>query len=985
MGRIYLSILFISFTQFIHAQKTWFVSPSATGNQTGTSWQNAFSDLHSAFQASNHGDAIFVQAGIFTPAQSDRTVFFELKSGVRLYGGFAGTESTPADRIGGSTILSGNIGNQIDSTDNSHTILAMILPDSTTLIDGCTFEGGYAKSDSAYAVTSHFVSGGAIYVMAAFGHARPRFQNCIFQNNYAKSRGGAIYIYDESVISSLPSFENCTFRNNRAGISGGALYLTVKCHGGESLRFTKCNFIQNKAQNYGGCMTATLLDTVSIVSLRDTFVSNEATFNQGGIYHLQTDVVKGLDVKIDSMLSEGSSAGIVSGFSILGQGTEIYPASFSISNSTITKSKKTNTVGNGTLQFFRFLFPDRGDQFSFTNSTVVFDTIVFARAMDFFLFKALSLKNNKFLNRLFLPGNTTIQHTIDANYFASPVAFFVVGSATNNIIGSSAQTILQRKFGINKDSTTVVANNLFLNIKESSNFFPAANIKAKVYNNIFVNCRDSLNRLTLPLNISTNTPFTHNAFDIPCSQIVSAQGCGNGNMFLAGISNQLENVSQGNFRLKPCSALINKGLTTPQLPVVDIENQSRITDGKVDMGPHESLSIAINAIFSSTSTCTSTGSIAASIPLACGNLKYQWVRQDSTSGTRIDSLMSGIYTMAITDTLNRTIITQITVGVLDTILTQQNVEPINCGSTQGGKTTITVLGGIDPYTLNWSDGITQLGQFIRSQMLEGSYTVTITDQQGCSNVAPISISKNGQLLVLLDGTEVKCYGDSTGSASVKPLNGLAPYHWLWNTSDTAEVLQQLPAGNYTTTVTDALGCQKITTFTLNQPQALLAQGNTKPNTSLGQPNGSIQIFSVSGGVGTYHFAWSTGDTSAQLQGLISGQYSVTISDANGCTLSTTYFVDAMIGTALVDNEIAKLQVTPNPADSDCIVSILNSNGDLYHELSILDLTGRVIVRRKMNAALQVKIETKDFQSGVYQVILQNPTGGVMSNRLFVVH
>ena len=118
-----LTILFFLFIiNQVSAQTTWFVQQTATGTNAGTSWSNAFTDLQTALATANNGDAIWVAKGTYTPTSSnDKTISFRMKNGVKIYGGFLGSETTLSARnwIQNATILSGNIGSLSTELDNT--------------------------------------------------------------------------------------------------------------------------------------------------------------------------------------------------------------------------------------------------------------------------------------------------------------------------------------------------------------------------------------------------------------------------------------------------------------------------------------------------------------------------------------------------------------------------------------------------------------------------------------------------------------------------------------------------------------------------------------------------------------------------------------------------------------------------------------------------------------------------------------------------
>lgn len=212
-------LLFLASSSFSQ-QRRVYVDAYATGAGNGTSWQNAFTDLQAALFAAQPGDQVWVALGIYKPTDGyNREVYFKLKNGVQLYGGFSGVETELEQRNWErfKTTLSGNIGLVEDDKDNSYTILYIEKTDMETVVDGFFLTGGRADNSAPFVSTySNEKSGGAIYVMAEGSTVYPTVRNCNFENNYAREFGGAVYLYTGEGKEEMLPFENCWFVNNRA-------------------------------------------------------------------------------------------------------------------------------------------------------------------------------------------------------------------------------------------------------------------------------------------------------------------------------------------------------------------------------------------------------------------------------------------------------------------------------------------------------------------------------------------------------------------------------------------------------------------------------------------------------------------------------------------------------------------------------------------------------------------------------------------------
>ena len=224
----------------------------------------------------------------------------------------------------------------------------------------------------------------------------------------------------------------------------------------------------------------------------------------------------------------------------------------------------------------------------------------------------------------------------------------------------------------------------------------------------------------------------------------------------------------------------------------------------------------------------------------------------------------------------------------------------------GGSSTLTTIatGGTSPYMYSLNGGPFQPGNtFIVSAGL--SYIVTIKDANGCTKAAaPVAVTQPDVLVIGTPNvTNVSCNGGSNGAIDITPSGGTAPYTYDWD-NDGAETpdndpqdLSGLAAGTYTVTVTDANGCTTTASATITQPAAALAATETHVNVlCFGGTTGSIDL-SVTGGTAPYTYDWDndgaeTPDNDPQdLSGLAAGTYTVTVTDANGCTTTASVTIE----------------------------------------------------------------------------------------------
>ncbi len=229
-----------------------YVDAGQTGG-TGTSWATAYGDLQDALSAAVSGDEIWVKNGTYLPTNgTDRNIFFQVPSGVKLYGGFIGTETSLAgwNPANSATILSGDIGASGVFSDNSYTVVYTLDASSDTQISGFIIEEGNA--DKGVGALQEEKSGGGFFNAhsSATAISSPSLSFITLKDNYAIEQGGALYSDGNSTISIFKS----EFINNTANNSGGALYVGANGSGETSnLSITESLFDNNSA-HFGGAI-----------------------------------------------------------------------------------------------------------------------------------------------------------------------------------------------------------------------------------------------------------------------------------------------------------------------------------------------------------------------------------------------------------------------------------------------------------------------------------------------------------------------------------------------------------------------------------------------------------------------------------------------------------------------------------------------------------------------------------------------------------
>jgi len=267
---------------------------------------------------------------------------------------------------------------------------------------------------------------------------------------------------------------------------------------------------------------------------------------------------------------------------------------------------------------------------------------------------------------------------------------------------------------------------------------------------------------------------------------------------------------------------------------------------------------------------------------------YLW----STGATTQDLQNNGpgSYTVKITDATGCTVEKVYALRIVSPLVLTYLVTPTNCIDNGTGAINLSVSGGTAPYTFLWQDGPTTED---RIGLKAGLYRITVTDAGGCTAATNISVFKR-TFEVTSQIVEPLCAGDR-GSITVSPVDGVPPYSYSWGSGSTDNTITDLVGGVYTVIITDGSGCSRTMVYVLTEPTAISAS-ITVSNSECAKEDAYAIDLTLSGGKSPYYYEWSNGATTQDLAGMTSGTYSVTITDANGCTTSQEVVVNPTAAT-----------------------------------------------------------------------------------------
>lgn len=266
----------------------------------------------------------------------------------------------------------------------------------------------------------------------------------------------------------------------------------------------------------------------------------------------------------------------------------------------------------------------------------------------------------------------------------------------------------------------------------------------------------------------------------------------------------------------------------------------------------------------------------------CANHQYSWSCSNHTQD--ISNVEAGTYAVTVTDGNGCTQTASFTVAEPLPLAIVGTAGNATCNGGNNGSITTAVTGGTAPYTYSWngSSVVTQN----RTGLSAGSYTVTVRDAHGCTANTTVTVGQPTQITASATTTAPACNGGSNGAVSLTVSGGTSPFTYSWNNSATTKDLSNVAAGTYAVTITDANGCTATKSATVSQPSAL-SIANTVSNASCGSANGSINL-SVTGGTNPYTYKWNNNTTTQNRIALGAGTYSVTVTDAHGCTAAGSY-------------------------------------------------------------------------------------------------
>jgi len=234
---------------------------------------------------------------------------------------------------------------------------------------------------------------------------------------------------------------------------------------------------------------------------------------------------------------------------------------------------------------------------------------------------------------------------------------------------------------------------------------------------------------------------------------------------------------------------------------------------------------------------------------------------------------------------------------------------VSCFGLGDGRAVAHPSGGVQPYSFLWNTGAT-LDSI--TNLLPGQYSVTVTDANGCQKTNSMTVLEPAAIeIVTALNRSPSCFGLSNGQLTTYAVGGTTPFVFVWNTGQVNQGITNIPAGTYTVTATDGNGCSRVKTEIVTEPPLLTSFATPVAIRCFGQNTGALHI-DAAGGTPAYTAVWNGPNgysaNGLSITNLLAGQYTATVTDAQGCTSTLTQTL----------NQPAELQVVlPPVSDTIC--------------------------------------------------------------------
>jgi large repetitive protein len=376
-------------------------------------------------------------------------------------------------------------------------------------------------------------------------------------------------------------------------------------------------------------------------------------------------------------------------------------------------------------------------------------------------------------------------------------------------------------------------------------------------------------------------------------------------------------------------------------------------------------------------SCTSPNG-AYSVDASGGTSPYTYNNGISSNQDGIFSqLPSGTYSVTATDANGCSSTISVIVNDNTPVITVQELinTPNSSCSAPDGAVTLDASGGTAPYS--YTDGSNTNNTGIFSGLTGGNYDITVTDNAGCSQIITVTIVNNTPTIAAIPSNFVSNTGcqNPNGGFDVAASGGTMPYIYDNGvSSNTTGIFTGLQGGTYNVTVTDANGCSGIVSASVTDNLPVVSPSvSTTPASSAAASDGSASVI-ASGGTMPYTYNWSNGSTTSSINNVAPATYSVTVTDANGCSAVAADSVGFVVGIAHNFSDV-KFEVFPNPANSFVMVNWeIKEQTDV--KLELINPVGELLIEEKFVNTKTVSgiYDLSSHANGIYFVKISSSKG-----------
>ncbi len=294
-----------------------------------------------------------------------------------------------------------------------------------------------------------------------------------------------------------------------------------------------------------------------------------------------------------------------------------------------------------------------------------------------------------------------------------------------------------------------------------------------------------------------------------------------------------------------------------------------------------------NILSSNNPLCSgsNTGTASASMTGGTGTLTYSWNPSGQNTSTAT-GLSAGTYTVTVTDQSGCSATKTVQITAPAALVANTGTTIATCGQSNG-TASVTGSGGTGAMTYSWSSGQSTATV---TGLSAGTYTVVVADNNGCTKTAAVTVTSSANITSGISNFINTGCNASTGSATASGNGGTGTYSYSWNNGQTTVTATGLSAGTYSVTVTDGNNCTSTTTVTITGGAGPSITNSNPTNVLCNGGLSGVASVTASGGTGTLTYSWNNGQITSSATGLTAGNYTVVVSDVNGCTTTTTFVI-----------------------------------------------------------------------------------------------